>query len=138
MNIIVDTSVWSLVLRRKQIDESLIHVIAFKSCINSGVNVHLSGIVLQELLDGLKSEKDFARLLTYLAPFPFLITSRETHIQAAQLRNKCRKKGVQASPADFLIASSCIENGFPLLTSDDDFKHIAQYSDLVLFNVDQL
>lgn len=134
MNIVVDTSVWSLVLRRKQIDESLIHVIAFKSCIDGGANIHLLGIVLQELLDGLKSEKDQARLLKYLTPFPFLPASKETHIQAALLRNECRRKGIQASPADFLISASCIENGFPLLTCDDDFKLIAKYSDLVLFD----
>ena len=93
----------------------------------------LLGSILQELLDGVKSSRDFQRLSGVLEPFPLLELSRDTYVEAAQLRNICRSKGVQASPIDFLISAACVEYGFPLLTADRDFTHIAKHSDLMVF-----
>ncbi len=132
MNLIVDTSVWSLVLRRRQVDENDPFVRAFRNHVERGNCIHLIGVVLQELLDGVESPKDCDRLIELLKPFPLMSTGRETHILASQLRNRCRRKGVQAGPIDFLIAAVCIENNYPLLTADQDFSHIAKHSELIL------
>lgn len=132
MNLVVDTSVWSLVLRRSQVEENNPLVQAFRSHIEQGDGMFLIGNILQELLDGIRLPRDFQRLLTLLEPFPLLEVTRETYVAASQLRNICRAKGVNAGPIDFLIAAACMDHGFPLLTADRDFSHIANCSDLVV------
>lgn len=132
MNIIVDTCVWSLVLRRQKVDHANFWVKSFLDHLKNGDGVHLVGNVLQELLDGVRSQSDFNHLIDVLKPFPLIKLSRNTHILAAQLRNDCRKKGVNASPTDFLLAAASIENNYPLLTSDKDFTQISQHCELVV------
>lgn len=132
MNVIVDTSVWSLVLRRHRVDEAHPAVRSFRFLVEQGHGLHLVGNILQELLDGVAAVADFHRLVTLLQPFPLAPLSRDTFIAAARLRNDCRKKGVQASPVDFLIAAACMETGFALLTTDHDFAAIADHCNLQL------
>ena len=132
MNIVVDTSVWSLVLRRPHVDETHPYVTAFRHYIQNGTCIHLVGNILQELLDGVKSSSGFERLVKAMEPFPLVSAERTTYILASKLRNHCRSKGIQASPGDFSIAAACIEKGFPLLTSDGDFASIAKHSELII------
>lgn len=113
-------------------DESHPLVRAFRERVEAGDGVFLIGNILQELLDGLRNRKDFERLKKLLEPFPLLPLERETYVQAARLRQHCRSKGIQVGPIDCLIASACIEHGFPLLTNDRDFGHIAKHADLVV------
>ncbi|MGB0909749.1 MAG: type II toxin-antitoxin system VapC family toxin [Nitrospirales bacterium] len=137
MNLVVDTSVWSLVLRRPQVEEDNPFVQAFRFQINQEHGIFLIGNILQELLDGVKNQQTFDNLAKILTPFPLLELTRTTYTGAAQLRNTCRTKGVQASPVDFLIAATCLEHNFPLLTADHDFSHIAKHSDLVILPTGQ-
>lgn len=132
MNLVVDTSVWSLVLRRPRVEESHPLVREFRAHIEAGDGLFLIGNILQELLDGLRSKKDFDRLNGLMKPFPLLLLERDTYVSAAKLRQRCRSKGIQIGPIDSLIATACIEHGFPLLTADRDFRHIAKHSDLVV------
>ena len=131
MNLVVDTSVWSLVLRRPRVEETNAFVSAFRSYVEAGDAIFLIGNILQELLDGVRSTEQFVGLQKLLDPFPLLPLDRATFVAAAQLRNYCRTKGVQAGPIDFLIVTVCCEHGFPLLTADKDFLRIAKYCDLV-------
>ena len=135
MNLVVDTSVWSLVLRRPRVDEDDHHVRAFRWHLESGEGLFLVGNILQELLDGLRSTKQFDRLLTLLDPYPLLELDRRTYIAAARLQSLCRSKGVTAGSIDFLIAAACCQHGFPLLTADRDFVRIAHHCDLVTLPV---
>lgn len=132
MNLVVDTSVWSLVLRRHSIDETHHHVRTFRHYLDQGACFHLLGNILQELLDGVKNKIDFDRLVEIMRPFPLVIPARESYVFASQLRNLCRTKGIQAAPVDFLIAATCIERGYPLLTADDDFSSISKHCNLQL------
>jgi len=120
-----------LVLRRPQVDEHDPHVRAFRWHLESGDGHFLIGNILQELLDGLRSTKQFDRLLALLDPYPLLELDRQTYVAAARLRAVCRSKGVNAGPIDFLIAAACCQYGFPLLTADKDFVRIAGHCDLV-------
>jgi len=131
MKVIVDTSVWSLALRRKtgQITPPVEKLI---DLIQKEENIFLSGIILQELLQGIKSSKDFSRLLEKLSPFPLIEPHRKDYIEAARLRNHCSSKGVQAGTVDCLIASICIRYDCFLLTTDGDFILIAERSTLQL------
>jgi predicted nucleic acid-binding protein len=133
VNLVVDTSVWSLVLRRPRVDDSDIHVQTFRAHLESNNRLFLIGNILQELLDGLRSTKQFDRLIQLLEPFPLLELDRSTYIAAARLRTTCRTKGVLAGPIDFLIAAACCQYGYPLLTSDQDFSRIAKHCDLIVF-----
>lgn len=99
---------------------------------NPRPGLFLVGPILQELLDGLRARKDFDRLRYLLDPFPLLPLERETYVAAAKLRQRCRANGVQAGAIDCLIAAACIDQGYPLLTADRDFLHIAQHSKLVV------
>jgi predicted nucleic acid-binding protein len=84
------------------------------------------------LLDGLRSPKQFDRLVNLLEPFPLLEVDRSTYVAAAKLRTACRTKGVLAGPIDFLIAAACCQHGYPLLTADQDFSRIDKHCDLVV------
>jgi predicted nucleic acid-binding protein len=89
-------------------------------------------MILQEILSGVRSRREFERLREKLGSVPLLPVTRATHEAAAQLCNLCRSHGIAASHVDFLIAAACIEYGCPLLTADRDFGRIADHSDLVL------
>jgi len=119
------------VLRRPRVDEDDPHVRAFRWHLDSGDGLFLIGSILQELLDGLRSTRQFDRLLTLLDPYPLLELDREIYVDAARLRALCRSRGVNAGPIDFLIAAACCRHGFPLLTADNDFGRIANHCDLV-------
>jgi predicted nucleic acid-binding protein len=64
--------------------------------------------------------------------FPLLQLERDDYVAAAELRNLCRSKGVQASTIDFQIAAACVRHDCSLLTNDQDFRHIAQHCPLQL------
>lgn len=119
-------------LRRPRVEEMNPYVRAFRVHISAADGVFLTGNILQELLDGLRNKQDFDRLQHILEPFPLVPLNRGTYVAAAELRQRCRVKGIQAGPIDCLIAAACIEHGFPLLTADRDFTYIAKHSDLVL------
>ncbi len=63
---------------------------------------------------------------------PFIAPEFEDHIEAATLRNRCRRKGVQVGTIDALIAALCIRHDLRLLTSDRDFDAIARHAELSL------
>jgi len=132
MKILVDTSVWSLALRR-QTGAVNPEAMALKTIIEQGEDIYLLGIILQEVLQGIRNPKDFSVLKDYLEAFLLIELSREDYIKAAELKNLLMKKGKQVSTIDALIASSTISYGCYLFTTDKDFEHIAQYSKLKLY-----
>ena len=113
-------------------EESSPYVRAFRTHIEADDGIFLIGNILQELLDGLRDKKELDRLVKLLEPFPLIALERETYVGAAELRQRCRAKGVQLGPIDCLIATACIQENYPLLTADRDFLHIAQHSVLVI------
>jgi len=130
VNVLVDTSVWSLALRRdKSAPCREIDVLA--AAIERG-DVCLVGAVLQEVLQGFPSLERTRRLVDYLAPFPLLTLHRGDYVYAAEIRNKCRAKGVAATTVDAQIAAAAINHRCTLLTSDRDFTAIARHFPLRL------
>ena len=132
MKVIVDTSIWSLALRRQSHIQNP-EAETLKKIIRNGEDIYLIGIILQEILQGIRKAKDFARLKKYLDAFPLLEIKREPYIKAAELKNHLSKKGIQISTIDALIASAAIVNDCCLYTNDKDFDHIAKHSQLKLF-----
>ena len=125
MSLFVDTSVWSLALcRDAPPDHAAVGVL--RKALTDGDSILITGIVLQELLQGFHGPKDKVRLIERLSVLPLLNPTRETHMQAAMLRNTCRRKGVQLGTVDALIAQLCLEHDLALLTADQDFVHAAR------------
>jgi predicted nucleic acid-binding protein len=134
MKILLDTSIWSLALRRKSGVVSAESVM-LRTLIEQGEDIHLLGIILQEVLQGIKNPKDFHLLKDYLDAFPLIELTRDDYIKAAELKNRLIKKGKQISTIDALIASASISYSCYLFTTDRDFENIAQHSSLKLFRM---
>ncbi|HEU0264671.1 MAG TPA: PIN domain-containing protein [Geobacterales bacterium] len=118
--VLVDTSVWSLALRRNlPIDgpegSELIELI------REG-RVQMIGPVRQELLSGIKNHAQFQKLRNHLRSFPDLELTPRDYEQAAEFFNLCRSKGVQGSNTDFLICAIAAHHKIPIFTTDGDFS----------------
>ena len=129
MSLFVDTSVWSLAFRRDQ-PSLAIQVRALTQAIETGETILTTGLVLQELLQGFSGPKARDRILERFSAVPFLMPDRDDHIRAADLRNRCRRSGVQVGTIDTLLAQLCIRHEVTMLTSDGDFERIAKHSTL--------
>ncbi|HEX4242054.1 MAG TPA: PIN domain-containing protein [Steroidobacteraceae bacterium] len=132
MTLFADTSVWSLALRRDAPGES-VHVSFLSHALAQGEPVITTGLVLQELLQGFMGPRSRDQILKHFSALPLLTPDREDHIAAAALRNACRRAGVQAGTIDALIAQLCIRHDLTLLSTDEDFAHIARHSRLTVW-----
>ncbi|MDI6816111.1 MAG: PIN domain-containing protein [Actinomycetota bacterium] len=135
MRVLVDTSVWSLALRRKNDAESQA-VKILTEYIESGEQVFVIGIIAQEILSGVTSIKLFNQLIEHLAAFPIIDLFEDDFIEAARLRNTCKKKGIQIGTIDALIAAVCIKHDLLLLSLDKDFQAMAGIMPLQLVSTD--
>jgi predicted nucleic acid-binding protein len=131
MNILVDTSVWSLALRRDSATACR-EVSRLKMALQGGEGVFTTGLILQELLQGFNGPKARRRIIELFAALPLIIPEKRDHVDAADLRVKLRQKGVQAGTIDVLIAQLCLRHGLSLLSSDVDFVYIAKHVPLFL------
>lgn len=128
----MDTSVWSLALRRNG-SSSAPQVASLVRAIESGELILTTGLVLQELLQGFSGPKARERILERFSALPLLVPDRADHVEAAALRNTCRRHGVQVGTIDALLAQLCIRHGLWMLSSDQDFQRIASHCALRLW-----
>lgn len=132
MSLFVDTSVWSLALRRDSPDLAR-EVGVLVRAIETGETIVTTGLVLQEILQGLSGPKARDQILDRFSAVPVLAPDRNDHIDAAELRNRCRRDGVQIGTIDALLAQLCIRNDLTMLAADNDFSRIADRSALRLW-----
>ena len=133
MSLFVDTSVWSLAFRREP-RSAAYEVQALIRAIEAGELVFTTGLVLQELLQGFLGPKAEAQILNRFSAIPLIVPDRRDHIEAAALRNRCRRAGIQAGTIDALLAQLCIRYDLTMLSADDDFRHIAGQCALKLWD----
>jgi predicted nucleic acid-binding protein len=133
LSLFIDTSVWSLALRRDAPDSSR-EVAVLVRAIEAGETILTTGLVLQELLQGFSGPKSRDQLLDRFSAVPLLMPVRDDHVRAAELRNHCRRHGVQVGTIDALLARLCIRHDLTMLTTDLDFEHIANHSALKLWS----
>lgn len=126
MSLFVDTSVWSLALRRDSLLSST-EVRTLVRAIETGETILTTGLVLQELLQGFSGPKAREQILDRFSAIPLLAPDRDDHIEAAELRNRCRRAGIQVGTIDALLAELCIRHELTMLTTDNDFMHIANH-----------
>ena len=125
MGLLVDTSVWSLAMRRDEQPNSPELKLLIKA-LDSGEEIYSTGVILQELLQGFSGAKSADAIVERFAAIPMLIPDTADHIQAAELRNKSRRKGIQVGTIDALIAQLSLRYQLSLLTADKDFKHMSK------------
>jgi predicted nucleic acid-binding protein len=129
MSLFVDTSVWSLALRR-DLPAREPEVRMLIQALERGDTVLTTGLVLQELLQGFTGPKSRDRIVQRFSALPLVAPDREDHIRAATLRNQCRRAGVQIGTIDALLAQLCLRHDLIMLTADQDFRGIAKHSTL--------
>lgn len=112
-------SVWSLALRR-DVEQSAPEVVALRHALLGTDQVFTTGLVLQELLQGFAGPKDRAQLVDRLSALAFLQPVKDDHIEAAEVRNSCRRHGVQVGTIDALLIQLCPRNDLTLLMTDQD------------------
>ncbi len=130
MSVLVDTSVWSMALRRDRPPPTR-EIEALAAAVERG-DVCLLGVILQEVLQGFPSVDRTRRLVEHLSPFPLLPMDRGDYIYAAEIRNRCRAKGLAISTIDAQIAASAINHRCALLTLDRDFLGLSRHFPLRL------
>lgn len=131
MKVLVDTSVWSLVLRRG----SELSSAPFQEMqgLITGHRVQMIGPIRQELLSGIRDDTQFNRLAKHLAAFPDLPLLTDDYVTAARFYNLCRRKGVQGSNTDFLICAVSARHRLTIYTTDRDFLLFATHLPIELY-----
>jgi predicted nucleic acid-binding protein len=122
--IFVDTSVWidyfngSITPQVRTLHDALGHEA-----------IAIGDLIALEILQGFRQDKDYATAKDMLAALTVydLLGGTAIHSCAENYR-KLRKKGITVRKnADLIIATFCIDNGFPLLFSDRDFLPFIEY-----------
>ena len=128
--VLVDTTVWIDFL----IDHATPQVAALAQLLSEGEDICTCGVILTEVLQGIREEKDYERTATRFDSFLFLDMERDTFVRSADLFRALRRKGITIRrPIDCMIAAVAIQHDIPLLHSDRDFDPIAEHCGLRVF-----
>ena len=131
--ILVDTSVWVDFLRgEKSAQRRTLH-----SLIEDEEDLSITEIILTEILQGIKKDRDFETIKNYLLEFTIHRPKGiETYLRAAQVYRDCRKKGKTVrKTVDCIIAAICIENDLVLFHKDSDFDSIEACTTLECYQI---
>jgi predicted nucleic acid-binding protein len=126
VSLLVDTSIWSLAFRRDT-EAAIAEVKTLQHALEGSDQVFTTGLVLQELLQGFSGPKARSQLIERFAALGFLQPDREDHIEAAEVRNLCRRHGVQIGTIDAVLIQLCRKHDLVLLSSDNDFRSAAKH-----------
>lgn len=131
MKALVDTCIWSSVLRRSRIankenEKRLVELILNNDAL-------IIGPIRQEILSGYSDRKKFKELKDRLDAFPNLEIIDTDYVTAAEFSNECRKNGIQGGQVDFLICAVANRNKIPIFTCDNDFKQYSKIIEIKLY-----
>jgi predicted nucleic acid-binding protein len=124
MQVLVDTPVWSLALRRKPSDLSPEENEVTRNLadlIQEG-RARIIGPIRQELLSGIRYEKQFQKLRLALRTFDEPILDAADYEEAAHMNNLCRRHGISGSAVDYLICAVARRHRWAIFTLDLDFR----------------
>jgi predicted nucleic acid-binding protein len=128
MNVLVDTSIWSLALWRmtENLNASEKLLVAEVSELIQEGRARLIGLVRQELLSGIKTTEHYEKLRLHLRSFPDELIDTSDHEEAAKAGNRCRGKRVVVSIVDILLCAVAIKREWAIFTTDPDFVNYAK------------
>jgi len=130
--VVVDTSVW--------VDffggGGTAQVARLEAFLAESEDICTCGVILTEVLQGIRADSDYARTLSRFSTFLYLDMSRSTFVKAAQIYRGLRRRGLTISkPVDCMIAAVAIEHNVPLLHNDRDFEPIAEFCELKVVKI---
>lgn len=126
--ILIDTSVWIDYFRGRddQFAEKVDEVLTFS-------DVHVPRVVIAELLQGSKSEKEIAVIEEFIGAFNIIDQTDNTWLKAGRLSFSMKRKGITVSIVDCYIAVIASENNCKIFSLDEHFKSIKRFLKLELF-----
>lgn len=133
MKILVDTSIWSIALRRKNHTANEKALADELKVLIKNLQVVMIGPVRQELLSGIADQEQYETLKKRLDLIEDLPIYTEEYERASLFYNICRAKGVQGSHIDFLICSVAAKYDLPIFTSDKDFYIYAEHLPITIY-----
>ena len=126
--ILVDTSIWIDFFSDNQEQAEKLEFL-----IRENNQACICGIVLQEVLQGVKDKKEYRAVKERLSKLPFLNTDKGTYLLAAEIYRGLRGKGITIPGIDVTIAATAIQNQLPLFTTDRHFSFVSQHKELILY-----
>jgi predicted nucleic acid-binding protein len=128
MNILIDTSVWSLALRRRPggLNAAEQSVVDELVDLTREGRARIIGLIRQELLSGIKTAPQYEKLRVALRAFPDVPIATSDYEAAAKVSNDCRSRGIAASVVDALICQIALARQWSIFTTDPDFKAYAK------------
>lgn len=133
MKVLVDTSVWSLALRRRERLGQEQAVVDVLTELVRDLQVIMMGPIRQEILSGVSQQATFASLQSRLSVFSDHPIQTADYERAAEFYNICRRSGIQGSHVDYLICAVAYAQGFQIFTLDLDFEHYQTLLPISLF-----
>ena len=131
MMVLVDTTVWIDFFSA----HPLPHVNALEALIADREDICICGIILAEVLQGIRRNSEFSRTRDLFNHLVFLPMRYGTFLRSAEIYRNLRRKGITIrKPVDCMIAATAIENGIPLLHNDRDFVPIEKHFSLKSFS----
>ncbi len=125
--VLIDTTVWIDFFAAKSTPE----VAELERLLDEREDICTCGVILTEVLQGIREDDDYKRTLSRFDSFLFLPMNRQTFLRAAELFRSLRRKGITIrKPIDCMIASASMEHGIALLHNDRDFDPIETHCGL--------
>lgn len=135
MKVLVDTSVWSLALRKKTLPPQEIAIVEELKELIHELRVVMIGPIRQELLSEISDETRYMILKDKLRPFEDLALHIEEYEKVAEIFNVCRRNGIQGSHIDFLICAASMNESISIFTTDRDFMQYKNHIKIPLHTV---
>lgn len=128
MNVLIDTNIWSLVLRRRT---PLGDDVAQKFVEEMGILIaegraRIIGPIRQELLAGIREKVQFEKAKLRLRALEDEVLRTADFELAAGIDNECRAKGIAGASTDFLICAVALRRTWMVFTADRDFNRYAK------------
>lgn len=133
MNVLIDTSIWSLLLRKNGTIKQSESIRIVVTELIQEFRVRMIGLIRQEILSGISHPSQFLKLRETLRSFEDLPLSSSDYERAAEMYNICRKKGIQGSHIDFVICAAAERYHLSIFTADVDFQHYVKHLPIRLF-----
>ena len=137
MTLLVDTTVWSLAIRRRAATlspEELQIVLRLTELIRGG-RARIIGPVRQELLSGIRNAGQFESVRARMRSFDDEAIEQDDYEEAARIHNQCRSAGIAGSPVDFLLCAVARRREWPVFTLDRDFERYAPLAGIRLVSL---
>ncbi|MCE5252097.1 PIN domain-containing protein [bacterium] len=125
--VLVDTSIWIEFFRGKENIRLVVENLLDNRLICC------TGLIMGELLQGAKTEKEICVLKDFLDCFEFLPEKTEQWLQAGRLSFDLRRKGITVGLSDCFLAVLAVHHNVSIFTRDDHFRLMEKETNIKLY-----